>query len=494
MNRARGQFGLSALMLVLVVSSVVWFMLGRPLTGIDDADIFFVYARHFADGHGFVYNVGGEQVEGFTSMLWTLICSGAFCLWEHIEVPLCLLNVLIGCATVYACLKRALNAPVFMILLASSPAWFAWCQLTLMESGLWCLLLTLSILMVAERRFRALAVLLPLLVLTRPESMLWGIWLLLVAGFIAVREQGGEGAKKLIVPLLVFFISLAGLIGFRLYYFGYSVPNTYYAKMSSSLFFNLQHGAIYLFHYLLVNPAHLLLAGTWCFILVRGLRCWKAAAGFGPVIALCLLPGIGIPVVVGGDHFGGFRFYQPLWPLLCLLAVNEWGPRLEQWSRLRRRLLLVVPVLCGWVLFPLTGDIGHEFRIAREGRETGRALAAMFADQETLPSVATITAGGTKFGYPGPVFDVMGLNSTEMAHAPGPRNGFKNHMAFNRDVFYAWHPDILLCGDSAKFDAMVLKGLPLDERFRNEYVKVELRRNGQRIRAYYSYAFLEHLN
>ena len=32
--------------------------------GTDDADIFFVYARDAADGHGFVYNVGNELFSG----------------------------------------------------------------------------------------------------------------------------------------------------------------------------------------------------------------------------------------------------------------------------------------------------------------------------------------------------------------------------------------------------------------------------------------------
>src|SRR5215510_1767079 len=45
--------------------------------GIDDANIYFVYAKNLALGHGFVYHPGGERVEGFTSLLWTLLCAAA---------------------------------------------------------------------------------------------------------------------------------------------------------------------------------------------------------------------------------------------------------------------------------------------------------------------------------------------------------------------------------------------------------------------------------
>ena len=52
--------------------------LNQPLTGIDDANIFFIYASNLADGEGLVYNRGGERVEGFTSLLWMIICAFGF--------------------------------------------------------------------------------------------------------------------------------------------------------------------------------------------------------------------------------------------------------------------------------------------------------------------------------------------------------------------------------------------------------------------------------
>ena len=63
---------------------------------------------------------------------------------------------------------------------------------------------------------------------------------------------------------------------------------------------------------------------TLLVVLARGLIRRTREMDRSLCVAWCLLPGLGIPVLVGGDHFGAFRFYQPLWPLFCLLAAWEW--------------------------------------------------------------------------------------------------------------------------------------------------------------------------
>ncbi len=471
----------TALAVAALGAALAWLLLGRPATGIDDADIFFAYARNLAEGHGMVYNVGGERVEGFTSLLWTLVCAGFFRLFDAVEKPLFLLNVLLGTATLTACLRRTDRPGRFLLLLAAVPGWFAWCQATLMETGLWCLLATLSVLAAAEQRGRRLALLLPLLALARPESMLWGGWLLLL---LAWRS----GLRTALLPAATFGAALLALLLFRLGYFGYPLPNTYYAKVSPDLPTNLWNGGAYLAGYLFLNPAVLFAAIAHAGLLVQ----WRRRDALSVSIALGLLPGLFIPVLVGGDHFGAFRFYQPVWPLLALLAIRAWRPARPlpppiQWAA------LATLCLAGWLPFPSTARMAHEFRIAREGRSTGEAFATMFQDLEQWPTVSTITAGGIKYAYPGTVLDLMGLNSTEMAHAPGPRTGYKNHTAFNNALFYAWKPDILLCGDSAEFDALVLKGLHEEPRFRLAYSKCTLHRNGRAVTAWYANDFLMRL-
>ena len=47
------------------VTYLNWYMNGQSLIGVDDANIYMVYMRNLAEGHGLVFNVGGERVEGF---------------------------------------------------------------------------------------------------------------------------------------------------------------------------------------------------------------------------------------------------------------------------------------------------------------------------------------------------------------------------------------------------------------------------------------------
>jgi arabinofuranosyltransferase len=487
----RVSYGLLGALMVVLGSLLVWWMLGRPSTGIDDADIFLVYARNFSEGQGWVYNIGGERVEGFTSMFWVLICSGFFRLFESPEIQLFMLNVLFGILTVVACLRRLQRPGLFIMLFASAPAWFAWCQVTLMESGLWCLLLTALVLAVVERRSWSVAALLPLLVFTRPESMLWCAWGILILGIATALSSGRRsGLKAMILPIITFGLALAVLVGFRLSYFGYPVPNTYYAKVSTDWDSNCFTGMVYLFRYAISNLSVFLVLVTLAVVLVVGLWRRKHISERSLFTALCLLPGIGIPVLVGGDHFGGFRFYQPIWPILCLLAAWELPRWLDRFPLWVSRGLPFGLLLLGWVFFPFTANMRHEFRIAQKGRDTGAALTEMFKAQPNYPAVAVITAGGFKLAYAGRVDDLMGLNSVEMAHASETRTGFRNHAGFNRDVFYRWYPDLLLCGDSIQFDTMVLNGLQQEEAFNSLYLKRTVRWQDQVITAYFARRFL----
>src|SRR4029450_6903319 len=52
---------------------------------LDDAFITFRYARHLAEGYGLgAWNRTGEHVEGYSSLLWTLLLAGAA--WLGVDV------------------------------------------------------------------------------------------------------------------------------------------------------------------------------------------------------------------------------------------------------------------------------------------------------------------------------------------------------------------------------------------------------------------------
>ena len=83
------------------VSALFCFLVLEPKIGFDDANITLNYAENIAAGHGYVYNIGGERVEGSTSPLWTAINTGAYFLPVPPEITLAVLGVLIAWTTVW---------------------------------------------------------------------------------------------------------------------------------------------------------------------------------------------------------------------------------------------------------------------------------------------------------------------------------------------------------------------------------------------------------
>src|SRR6476469_1650691 len=82
-------------LLVSLFSAIVYITTYKPYLGCDDAYIYFVYVKNFTHGYGFVYNPGGEHVEGFTSLLWVLITSLIYLISSQFQVLLIILNILL---------------------------------------------------------------------------------------------------------------------------------------------------------------------------------------------------------------------------------------------------------------------------------------------------------------------------------------------------------------------------------------------------------------
>lgn len=483
----------AAMLSVLVCSTLAWLLLGIPSSGINDADVFLVYARNFAEGHGFAYNVGSEQLEGFPSLLWMLTCSFFHVMGHAVEVPLFLLNLLFGIITVYACLKRCNQKLAFLVLLCSAPAWFAWCQVALEESGLWCMLLTLSILAVSERRVSQSVWLLPLLALARPESMLWGCWLVLILFLGLGLDRGWRaGLRAGFRPAFAFGVVWAALMLFRGHYFGSLLPGSACVEASHGLQVNMGAGVVYLLGYLFSNPAVLLVVLVFGWVCVREIV-RKRGLSKALAVGLCLLPGLGFPLMAGDETSRAFRFYQPLWPLLCL--VSAWAMPLlyERRSRLFRWLAPVALLVAGWAAFALTANLKHEFRMARKGREQGAVLARMFEGHASLPSVAMTSSAGCKYLYSGNVYDLKELAFAAKGHMLGGETDVKGQATFSREVFHEWHPDVLIQSESDASDLWMIQGLQSEPWFRERYVKGELWYNDEILFAYFSRRFVDGL-
>ena len=534
------------LLLVSIFSWCGYKRLGCPAAGVDDANIFMVYAKHFSAGHGFVYNIGGERVEGFSSLLYVLILASLYSLSSNPERLIWLFNVLIvscGLTSVTAYLDKlnghdkesekqinglfSFESLLVLAFTFSCPAYVCWTTVSLMDAGLWSSLLLVSSVITcralsSENRLykNAWYVCIPLMVMTRPEALLWVPGLLSCYGIIRylntrdVKSVGGEIAASLII----FVASELSLMIFRLCYFGFPFPNTYYAKVSPDMVLGFLLGLGYAKSFIMssaITTSALICAPLYLLLvmneylktdgLVAGGNNYRLCASIMCVFALIM------PVVVGGDHFRWFRFYQFIWPLIALplYGVIDFIMRhahLQTPLTVTKNARCLI-IGCGFMVFSLVAtpswydnsspDITHEGRLASRGRKVGDVLNIFF-NPDLLPTVGVVSAGGIKYTYQGIVYDLMGLNNVAMAHYPGDRQGIRNHAAFSKEIFNRLNPHILLpmVSDESpahvpfnhKWYGSVFKGMLNDEEFKARYSFVSAR-STRRMHPCYVYGY-----
>jgi len=468
-----------------------WYLYGKPEIGIDDANIYFSYAKNFSESFGFVFNAGGERVEGFTSLLWVLINSIAYTFFDNFEYALLIFNVILISLAITCCLqfidklnynKKVLSPATLCFLLALFliPGYIDWTILTLMETGLWSLLVILIVISIGNKIIRnklqvpsfSLSLLISCLVFTRPESLLWGIvFVAVLAGFIYLETgQLKKIIKPVLFPTASFIMSVIVLTVFRLFYFGYPLPNTYYAKVSSDTFYNLIQGVRYYLRGTIQTPVLWILTVVIVFsgfillkklyqtlVLNRDIN-FDLADKLQLLLVTVSLVSLLIPIYTGGDHFKLVRFYQPYIPiyLMCVFNAPFWKNNLAKIVRQPADkgrfnyywlVLALVPVLYLMGRVPLhdfidiKSPIDHEFRFAELGRNEGEALNELFKDVNK-PSIGISAAGGFGYSYEGETVDLMGLNNAKMAHALKVKVGVKNHAAFDINTFFDLKPDI----------------------------------------------------
>lgn len=468
-----------------------------------------VYSHNIAAGEGYVYNIGGERVEGSTSPAWTALVALSFLVSDEPYRLLLAISVLLTSVALYfptrfaAELGGRIGGALTLLTVLACPTFFGWCSTTLMDTGLWAAALSSAIYSAVstQAKFTPLIPCLILLV-TRPES-----WLLAPAILVtrAIRD-GAEQPHRHAIKVLAVRLSLCaawavGLVGIRIAYFGQPLPNTYYAKVGSDRLHaaidGLKQAARFALDYPLIGAcmALLLIPTTLAVVRIRS-RPLRESAGPLLTSTVTLMPMLGFVAVMASsrDHFVGHRIIQPFLPWMlpfAALAVQSSGLS----TRVRRVALplaglgvfLVVPqvITASRQVIALRDD----FTIAVGGRNLGEFFSKHFGPTD-LPSIGVLAAGGLKATYPGTVYDLLGLNWVAMARASNDRRGYRGHAAFDAETFWGAGVDLVCpneidiaprtAGDTYdNFTAMVLKGILTTQRFRDEYRAVSLARGGR---------------
>jgi len=384
----------------------------------DDAYISFRYAFNALLGHGLVWNVG-EYVEGFSNPLFTLLLIPFAPQAETAAWLLTFISHLAGAGFVFL-LAGHWRLPRWPLglLAGTAPAAILSVQ-SLLETSLFAALFSGVIWSRTRRRSRALAAMMTMLALVRPEgALVLGLFIL----YDLLEPERRAFLRATLWPLAP-IAAIAAWEIFRIGYYHDFLPNTFYAKSGSPLG-NLKLGLPYVLGFFLFSPA--LAAGLW------------PAKRNRP---LAVLAGIWIlyVIAIGGDWLYYHRFLVHLLPVLLLS-----GALLLR----RRRVLLgvyLVLILIGFTALETKWLISPVRTLALEANAFSDHFSAM-TEAEDGETVAMGRIG--YFGYRNMnlrVLDMFGLTDRHIARTPAHEEvGLKAHDHYDADYVLSRRPDFFI--------------------------------------------------
>jgi arabinofuranosyltransferase len=440
----------------------------------DDALISLRYARRLLDGQGLGWT-DGERVEGYSNLLWVLLCAllGAF------GIDLVTASRILGLlgmasaalAVVYAAGRSRAGAAAGGLCIAAAAPVAAWAVGGLEQpllAGLlaWAVVRTWPLLDGALRH-RDLAVpagLLALLCWTRPDGQL--LVASLAAGVVLARRGGGRAylAIGLVAPAA---IAVLLQLAFRVVYYGDWVPNTAHVKLAFTPE-RLVSGWTYLCDGLVSLLPLLLLAG----LAVRAPARTRRIVVVVPVLVAWSAYVVGI----GGDIFPAWRHLVPVVVLLALLAAEAVAslPRRLGWGA-----AVAVPLLLLWTSERDSEAVrAHRERWEWDGEVIGRLFAVAFG--EARPLLAVEAAGCLPYFSNLPSLDLLGLNDRYLARKGSDQlgRGRIGHELGDAQYVLERRPDLMILHaveGSPRLTGPTGSGLREDRRFRQWYQLVRFR-------------------
>ena len=402
---------------------------------IDDAFILLVYAKHFVQHGSFYYNVSDGPIDGFTSPLDLLLKSAAIAIAPRDPIFVCWLVTLlchIGVALAAFFIAKKIAArhqsgsPLLIAtitgLIVATNQGLADGSAFLLETPLTCLLAIVAIgwLLLEPPRKPLPAIgyglLLAALTLARPEGLVLSV--LLLALLIARTKQP--------IPAIVFGLLMWAYYSWRLLYFHYLAPNTYYAKTSAHRINEIKDGLHYVWQFVLSPGAPGLVWLVLAPLAALSRRLSSGARADYAAVGLLAWAALGTVIWAGGDCYGGGRFLAlPLCISLLLIPMlfsTEWRPL----ARVAGGLLLFVQIAV-MIAVPIYLAIAAPNDLKKHWAENVPVRAQSFAcDQEVAGKLQALVGGGIVaqtddqrlkyFADALYVRDLTGLNDRAIAH------------------------------------------------------------------------------
>lgn len=283
---------------------------------IDDAFITFRYAENLANGDGLTFNPGDKPVEGYSNFLLLLILAGfykaGFSTYLSSKI-IGIVSLIISSIIWYSYLNTEKSQFLWMVgpLFLICPITAFW-AVSGLELGLQAMLVACSIVALLKHS-KTIFLFLPLLILNRPESFILAICLILIAGVYDLHVKQ-INKKYYLLSLLTIIITSAALFGFRLAYFGYLFPNTFYAKLYRDIIWGYEE----LGGMLLVFLPMTLLFLYWAIRALYLRSCEKSILIFGLVFIIQAVISASVDPIMNFQ----FRYMLPFLPLMLAISLN----------------------------------------------------------------------------------------------------------------------------------------------------------------------------
>jgi tetratricopeptide (TPR) repeat protein len=453
----------------------------------DDAFITFRYIRNFIDGNGLVFNIG-ERVEGYTTFLWLMILAIPAKLGINLIPASRYLGVALGMGSVWQIVRlskdiappgRGFGFSMIAAALTAASGAVAYWSISGMETALFTFLTILSVQWyIRDRRaggpgVRTAAAFF-LLSLTRPEGiLLYGITMgySFLDTWNSPPEERGRGVKRQALCLLAYLIPTGVYFLWRIWYYGYLFPNTFYAKAGvSSEYFKagVDYFGIFARNYLL--DGFLLIVP----IAVLAVRKLNRDLLFLFTIIVVYTSYV---IIVGGDVLPAFRFFIPMLPLIYIF-VQEGTRDLYAWMRSHvpalRYAAIAIPAVVGYFTVSIPHDylrdawMGENALVGKMA-QTGRWLKAN-STPETV--VAASTIGALSYYSEATLIDMLGLTDEMIAHHPeaifGVRSSWRER-SYNVTYLLGRKPDWVCFSTGIKPSAYAERALFTRDEFRRWY-------------------------
>jgi len=441
---------------------------------VDDAYISFRYAHNAARGHGLTFNIGERRVEGYTNFLWTVILIPAF--W--LGLPVHTVSIALGVLCALGCLVLLVRPQVIpgqghwlgvvaALLLAADGSFALWAVGGL-ESPLFAFLVLSGVLayireMSVQESTGPLHIptsgaWFALASMTRPEGLLvYALTGLHQVGTRLIRDRKLTTRQDW-QRLGLFALIWAPWFAFRWRYYGYPLPNTFYAKVTLSDSADQRaRGLDYLATFVRIHLGYIPPLVALLPLLRKRWRLWSS------YLVLIVLPYGAYIGYVGGDWSVG-RFFVPLMPLYYTLlagglaVAGQWlAAQLGEWHAMPRwalkslATLVVVGLIAGVFVQSSLGGEKALFLDRFDARLAGRARTAMgkwlYEHEDPETYIAVDAAGQIPFYSDLKTLDLYGLNDLTIAHrqVENMGQGTPGHEKMDMDyVLFVAQPDYII--------------------------------------------------